>query len=636
MSGGELSMNHTAAFEELKVSGKLPSPSGVALELMRLMQKDGVTIQELAKWVQMDPALTGRLLQLANSPAVGARRPVAAVVDAVALLGMNTVRQFALCVSVVNANRTGACEAFDYNGFWVGSLARALAAQAVSARQRCVAPEEAFTCALLSEIGRLALATVYPSDYDECLRAGQEGNDEELIERERERFSIDHRQVTLGLLKDWGFPLVLLEAVASHHTQDHKTSTEHSRGDLFAAQLCLAARLGQFCTLEPRARDALLPQIIPMAAGLGLSKAELDELWSQLAQQWQSWRGLLCIEADDMPPLGPASVAQKETGEARAPAEGLGILLVDDDLLQVTRLAKKLRADGHTVFIARNGDDGLKIALQEEPKLVITDWRMTPMDGMQFCRALRALEFGRHIYVIMLTAAENDEVLVQAFAAGADDFIVKPVQDRVLAARVHGGQRIIRLQEELAREQAEIRRYASELAIANRRLEVLAMTDNLTDIPNRRYAFARLEEEWAVWRRTGRPLSVMVLDLDHFKSINDTLGHPVGDQILAHAAKVIQTTLRASDVVCRLGGEEFIVIAANTDRAAAQLLGERLRSAVEQHQLGSVGLTTPLTVSVGVAVSSARIANGSDLLHQADQALYLAKHGGRNRVRIHS
>jgi len=629
-------MNHASAFQELKVSGKLPSPSGIALELMRLMQKDGVTVQELAKLVQMDPALTGRLLQLANSPAVGARRPVAAVVDAVALLGMNTVRQFALCLSVVNANRTGACETFDYNGFWVSSLARALAAQAISARQRCVAPEEAFTCALLSEIGRLALATVYPGDYDECLRAVKDGTDEALIECERARFSIDHRQVTLGLLKDWGFPLILLEAVALHYTQGHAASTKHSRGELFAAQLRLAARLGQFCSAEASARDTLLPQIIPMAEGLGLSKAELDELWAQLAQQWQAWSRLLCIQADEMPTLAPTPVAPRETAERAAPPAGLPILLVDDDVLQVTRLAKKLKADGHTVFTARNGDDGLKVALQEKPKLVITDWRMTPMDGMQFCRTLRSLEFGRHIYVIMLTAAEDDEVLVQAFSAGADDFIVKPVQDRVLAARVHGGQRIIRLQEELAREQAEIRRYASELAIANRRLEVLAMTDNLTEIPNRRYAFARLEEEWAVWRRTGRPLSVMVLDLDHFKAINDTLGHPVGDQILAHAAKIIQVTLRASDVVCRLGGEEFIVIAANTDRAAAQLLGERLRSAVEQNQLGTVGLTKSLKVSVGIAVSSARTANGSDLLHQADQALYLAKHGGRNRVCIHS
>jgi two-component system cell cycle response regulator len=226
--------------------------------------------------------------------------------------------------------------------------------------------------------------------------------------------------------------------------------------------------------------------------------------------------------------------------------------------------------------------------------------------------------------------------LVKAFDAGADDFIVTPVHDRVLTARVRGGQRIIQLQEEMARERQELSRYARELAIAKRKMEVIAMTDSLTKVPNRRYAFARLDEEWSVWKRTGRPLTIMLLDLDHFKKINDLFGHQAGDQVLIHTAKIIRSMLRSTDVVCRLGGDEFIVIAPNTDTAVAKTLSERLRSDVEKHQIEALKLTAPVTISIGVAVSTNQTVNENDLLHRADQALYRAKHAGRNTVRFYS
>lgn len=630
-------MNNITPFEELKVSGKLPSPSGVALELIRLIESGKATAEGIAKLVQMDPALTGRVIQLANSAyAAGTHRPIAAVIDAVMRLGVNTVRQFALSLSVVSTNLSGACGAFDYEGFWGSAMARALAVQAISARYRCVPPQEAFTCALLSEIGRLALASVYPHEYAECLNdcAGTD-SDAQLLEHEQERFFIDHRQLTLGLLRDWGFPEVLLNAIALHYRQDHSVASDNSREERFAAQLRLAAYIGRFCMAEPKFRDALLQDILLMAQALGLQQSEMEELRSEIAQQWGIWSPLLSIKTANIPPL-TLTPDQQTNVTAHVIASGVRILLLGNDSEQIRRLAKNLSEERDVVYMARDGDEALKLVLNEKPQMIISDWGTSPQNGIQFCRTLRSLEFGRYIYLILLCGVNGEDMLPQAFEAGADDFIIKPVPDQVLAARIRGGKRMIQLQNELTREQEETRRAVSELAIANRRLEVMAMTDSLTSIPNRRYAFKRLEEEWAIWLRSGRALSVMVLDLDHFKSINDSFGHAVGDQILAHTAKTIRAALRTSDVVCRLGGEEFIIIASNTDMTAAIRLAERVRSTVEQHQLDAVKLGQRLTASVGLATSNAQAANSDDLLHQADEALYKAKDAGRNRVYLYS
>ncbi|HYE38066.1 diguanylate cyclase [Methylocaldum sp.] len=622
-------------FEELKTTGKLPSPFGVALEIMRLTQKKDATAQELAKLVQMDPALTGRVIQFANSAHVGARRPVAAVIDAIRLLGMNTIRQFALSLSVIQGNLRGACRSFNYRGFWSGSLARALSAQAIATRDRVVAPEEAFTCALLSEIGQLALASVYPDEYAQCLAAFKPGNDDELVKSEQERFSIDHRQLALGLLKEWGFPAVMLEALTLRYTEGRPPACESTRAERFAAQLRLSTLLGRYCDVDMGARNTLLPQIISMAQTLGLDEPDLEELWEQVTQQWQTSSQFLSIPVGDMPPLKSSETAEDQIGANPKPAR-LKIVLLHTDFQHVADLEKLLNSDGHEVLTASNADKGVELAVTEKPQLIIAASDKCPTDSIQFCKALRASELGRQIYLIVLTSAAEKEFLVQAFDAGADDFIVTPVHDRVLIARVRGGQRIIQLQEEMARERQEISRYAHELAIAKRKMEVMAMTDSLTKIPNRRYAFARLNEEWSVWRRTGRPLTIMLLDLDHFKQINDTFGHQVGDQVLVHTAKIARSMLRSTDVVCRLGGEEFIVIAPNTDMAVAKTLGERLRNDVEQHQFQMIKLTKPLTISIGIAISTDHTVNENDLLHRADQALYRAKHAGRNMVKFFS
>ena len=202
----------------------------------------------------------------------------------------------------------------------------------------------------------------------------------------------------------------------------------------------------------------------------------------------------------------------------------------------------------------------------------------------------------------------------------------------MLFSRLRAGQRIVELQQEVEKERREVQRYTSELLAANRRLEMMAHTDMLTDLPNRRYALSRLAQEFETGLRFNRPLSVLMLDLDFFKSINDTLGHDAGDQVLVHVAKLTKQSLRTGDIACRLGGEEFIVIACNTDRATALLLAERIRNAIEKNQPEGLKLHRPLTVSVGVAGSIGPKPGWKELMVQADQALYRIKQGGRNGV----
>lgn len=218
--------------------------------------------------------------------------------------------------------------------------------------------------------------------------------------------------------------------------------------------------------------------------------------------------------------------------------------------------------------------------------------------------------------------------------AGIDDYLTKPVSLRVLLARIRAGHRIVVLQQALEKESRDIQHYTVELEAANRRLQVMANTDILTKLPNRRYALERLEQEWATTQRCKRPMSVLMLDLDHFKSVNDTFGHDVGDQVLTHAANLMKETSRTNDIVCRLGGEEFLIIAPNTDGKTALLLAERIRSSIEKNQFKGLTQHQPITVSIGVAGSVNDRPGWNELMKLSDQALYSVKRSSRNGVQL--
>ncbi|EIC29544.1 MULTISPECIES: GGDEF domain-containing response regulator [Methylomicrobium] len=617
-------MNTEFSFHELKAAERLPTPSGLALAIMQLLQKTDATLLELAELVKGDPALTARILGFANSAAFGARRPVATVHDAVLMMGMNSVRNFALSLSLINNHRDGHCMGFDYPIYWAQALAMAVAIAAITARERTIAPEEAFTIGLLSDIGRLALATAWPETYGDCLQMSQ-GDD--LLRLERERFAVDHKELTLILLLDWGFPSILLDAL---NLSTEPLAGEISRVTRLARQLAFARQIARYCIADDQYRTTLLPDLQRQAENHSLERDFFDKFINDISREWQTWGKLIEIKTDARLAFPAAPSEQTET------LPGLDLLLVDDDPMMVARLSKQLTAAGHRVAACRDGEAALKHVVEHKPQMMITDWRMKPLDGLSLCKTLREADIGKNLYLIMLTATESEDALVKAFAAGIDDYVTKPVSLRVLLARIRAGQRIIMLQQEVEKEKKDIQRYTAELTVANRRLEMMANTDILTSLPNRRYALTRLEQEWETAQRYNRPLSVLMLDLDHFKSINDTLGHDAGDAVLTHSAKILKATVRASDIACRLGGEEFLVIAPNTDGTAALLLAERIRGAIQAQQPKDPALTKPITVSIGVAGSVGDKPGWKTLIKLADQALYQIKARSRNAVQLAS
>lgn len=622
--------------DELKATGKLPSPTGVALAIMQKSQQEDVSVQEIARLIQSDPALSGRIIKYANSSLLGARRPVVSIPDAVLLIGLPIVRQLALGFSLISNSKHDLCSGFDYPRFWSRSLAIAIANRALSVYVKTSA-EETFTLGLLCDVGKLALATIYPDSYGEVFLAAGGQPCSELVLLERSRYATDHKQLAVVLLKDWGFPTVFLEAVFYHDNPDSGVFEQGSRTYYLVHGLHLATNLADACLQVEEARRLLLPQLYMKGARLGIEAESLLSLGDQVVQEWQEWGSLLNIPtpqllsfshlANSAPP--PPLLHEAAT---LFTVNSLRILAIDDDPIMRSLLERMLSSAGHAVQVAKNGKEGLELALEFKPQLVITDWLMPEMDGLAFCKFLRATEEGKEIYVILLTALETEDRLVEAFEAGADDYIVKPFSKRVLMARLRAGERVIGLHGNLLKKEKELRVVIAELAVTIRQLHELALKDPVTQLPNRRYGLEHLDQDWAATGRSQKPLCVMLLDLDHFKRVNDHYGHDVGDLVLRLVADILKKSSRTEDFACRLGGEEFLIVCCDTDLKAALQIAERLRKTIESTHLKTRGEAIQVTASIGIAERSADMADPAVLIRLADKAMYVAKNSGRNKV----
>lgn len=625
--------------QELKAVGDLPSPKGAALAVMRLTRKEGVSIAELAHVVQTDPALVGRLIKAANSSQIGAHRPVAAVPDALIILGIPTVRYLALSFSLLSAYRSGHCTNFDYRRFWSHSLACAVATQALAAQTRAAPPEEAFSVGLLCRIGELALATVYHEDYARLLGQLTIDRSSSLATLEQSAFAMTHIELAAAMLQDWGLPRMFVDSVFAHEEPGTASFAPDSRQYRLTWALSLARLIADICLAAESERRALMSNLFLLGSKLSLESEALIALCDRVVRDWQEWAAQLNVDAHVVPPFDELSKppAAPELSQAGMPsaagADGpMRVLVVDDDNSMRTLLKALLGHAGYEVHEATNGQEGFEKALDVRPQIMITDWLMPEMDGVELTRALRQTKLGRAIYILILTALEAEEKLVEAFDAGVDDFMSKPLKSRVLGARLRAGQRVVMLQQEIERDREEIRRFAAELAVTNRRLQEAALTDVLTGFPNRRYAIERFHQEWLAANRSKRPMACMMIDIDHFKTINDSHGHDVGDMVLKQTALAIKSGLRAQDVVCRTGGDEFIVICPETDLQAALVCGERVRKAVAEVKLSTGTLALMCSVSVGIAVRDEKITDIDTLIKRADEGVYKAKQEGRNCV----
>ncbi len=299
------------------------------------------------------------------------------------------------------------------------------------------------------------------------------------------------------------------------------------------------------------------------------------------------------------------------------------ILLVDDEPTQRLIMARLLKRAGYDVDTASNGKEALAKIDSDDFQLMITDWEMPEMDGIALCSALRALKRTGYIYTILLTARDAVEHVVTGLQAGADDYLTKPVIEPELIARLNTGKRIVTLERSL--------RTANE---ENRRLSI---TDPLTGAYNRRYLMEQLPREIDRAVRYGRPLSLIMCDVDHFKKINDTYGHLVGDEVLKWFVAKLQHGVRGSDWVARYGGEEFVIVLTETTVANGTTAAEHLREQVQAVDFASEGATFKVTASFGVAGWKSVVPSGStldNLMARCDAGVYASKAAGRNKVSV--
>jgi diguanylate cyclase (GGDEF)-like protein len=303
--------------------------------------------------------------------------------------------------------------------------------------------------------------------------------------------------------------------------------------------------------------------------------------------------------------------------QVQAPPEAADkprVLIVDDERFNLNTLNGLLR-DDYRIMVATHGEQGLKAALSGRPDLILLDITMPDLDGYEVCRRLKGDPLTQGIPVIFITALSDAADETRGLELGAADYITKPFHPAVVRARVRTQMRL--------KQQSDL-------------LESYAFRDGLTSLANRRAFDERSAQEWSRSQRTGRPLSVILLDVDHFKLFNDHAGHAAGDDCLKGVARCLEAPMRrATDLVARYGGEEFVVLLPDADHANALAVGEALRAGVAGSSMAHPAspVAPHVTISVGVATSVAKQGSTfAHLLQQADQALYGCKRGGRNRV----
>jgi putative two-component system response regulator len=324
--------------------------------------------------------------------------------------------------------------------------------------------------------------------------------------------------------------------------------------------------------------------------------------------------------------------AEAVTAAANAKDPRPKVLVVDDDRSTCEVLHNFLNAQGVDCVTAANGQAGLELFDAHLPRLVISDWVMPEIDGLELCRRIRSGAGGSHVHFIMLTMHATEDELSHAFDAGVDDFLAKPFNSAAMMARLRAGLRAVSLHDKIAEQHQGSRKMNEQLTNLNQKLEKLAITDDLTGLYNRREAMHRLEEQWTLGDQYVRPITIISLDVDHFKQVNDRHGHAAGDAVLRGVADALRGCVRSTDIVCRVGGEEFLIVLPCQTVVEAEACAQRCRQMVEGKVFEFAGQAIRATISAGVAGRRSDMRHCTDLIKEADEALYAAKRAGRNAV----
>lgn len=298
------------------------------------------------------------------------------------------------------------------------------------------------------------------------------------------------------------------------------------------------------------------------------------------------------------------------------------ILIADDNPLDLSILKMTLEKWGYDVTACANGTEALEALNQPDPPpLAILDWMMPGKTGPEICAELRFNQTKQYLYVIILSSRTEKSDVISGMQSGADDYLDKPVEVNELQVRLRAGQRIIELQEDLIKAREELR--------------IQATQDFLTELPNRASIMDTFGREFNRSVRTNTPMAILMADIDKFKHINDTYGHPAGDAVLKEVAKRVSACLREYDAVGRFGGEEFLFVIAEIKTEDVKTTAERIRHAVCDAPIVIPNSEITVTMSIGAAtLSSGNVSDKEGLIGMADKALYSAKDSGRNRVVI--
>jgi len=305
--------------------------------------------------------------------------------------------------------------------------------------------------------------------------------------------------------------------------------------------------------------------------------------------------------------------------------ESFPLLLVEDNVPTRGLLEICLKKAGYQVTSVEDGRTASRILKERFFPIVITDWMMPEMDGLELCRRIRRGRLPGYTYIILLTSKDSKQDAILALEAGADDYLVKPVDRHELIARLKPCRRLLALERALKK--------------ANEEKRVLSITDPLTGLYNRRYLTERLPREIKRARRYGRPLSLIMSDIDHFKEVNDRFGHHIGDLVLKKIAGYFQKALREGvDWVARYGGEEFLIVLPETDIQGAWATAERLCIGISERAFtikgNRIGIKASFGVSGSLPLEKRKKESADDLIDEADRCLYEAKKEGRNRVKV--
>jgi two-component system, cell cycle response regulator len=297
------------------------------------------------------------------------------------------------------------------------------------------------------------------------------------------------------------------------------------------------------------------------------------------------------------------------------------VLIAEDDPVSRRILETFLVKWGYDVTVVTDGEAALAVLEGDAaPRLAVLDWMMPGLEGVQVCQRIRGRADRPYVYVLLLTARTEKQDLLRGLELGADDYLTKPFDAAELRARIRVGERILNLQDDLISAREELRFRATH--------------DGLTGIPNRAMVMEALSREAARQVREGQPFGVVLADIDHFKNINDTYGHLCGDDVLKAVVERMKACIRAYDVIGRYGGEEFLIVVPAVEPSGAMALAERIRRTVESQPVRTPPGEVSVTVSLGVAVSDPKRTSAPELLRLADEALYRAKDGGRNRSEL--